>query len=145
MGFGQARVELHWVWEMVLRRNVLPSALPLSVVQLLELTTTPAWVSPMVFAEAGIRFDSECNPGVSGTNNTFSSNTVNEACATSLVDPAVTGLNSIGSNTSYNVSFDTLSGTVLTAGTCSSAGAPAVVSDAAGSGLSRRLPPTPVR
>jgi hypothetical protein len=81
-------------------------------------------------SEAAIRLDSQCNPGVSGTNNTFSSNLVNEACTNSLVDPAIAGLNTIGSNTSYNISFDQLSGTVLPAGTCSAAGAPAVVSDA---------------
>jgi hypothetical protein len=76
-------------------------------------------------SEAAVRFDGSCNPGISGYNNTFSSNTVNEACAVSLVDPFLAGLNTIGSNTSYNVSFDQLSGTVLPAGFCSSSGAPA--------------------
>jgi len=82
-------------------------------------------------SEAAIRLDSQCNPGVSGTNNTFSGNTVNEACTTSLVDPAIAGLNTIGSNTSYNISFDQLAGTVLPAGYCSSFGSPAIVSDSA--------------
>lgn len=76
-------------------------------------------------SEAAIRLDDTCNPGVSGFNNNFSSNIVNEACTTSLVDPAVSGANTIGSNTSYNVAFDQLTGTVLAAGFCGSAGAPA--------------------
>jgi len=78
-------------------------------------------------SEAAVRFDDSCNSGVSGFNNTFTSNTVNEACATSLIDPAVAGTNTIGSNSAYNVSFDQLSGTVLGAGFCSAAGAPAIV------------------
>jgi Right handed beta helix region len=76
-------------------------------------------------SEAAVRFDSSCNPNVSGYFNTFSSNTTNEACTQSLVDPAVAGANTIGSNTSYNLSYDRLSGTVLPAGLCSSSGAPA--------------------
>jgi hypothetical protein len=78
-------------------------------------------------SEAAIRLDDSCNPGVSGFNNTFSSNIVNEACTLSLVDPAVDGSNTIGSNTSNNVAYDKLVGTVLTAGFCSSAGAPLAV------------------
>lgn len=77
-------------------------------------------------SEAAIRLDDSCNPGVSGFNNTFSSNIVDEACTTSLVDPAVVGFNTIGSNTTYNVAFEQLVGTVLTAGFCSSSGAPAI-------------------
>jgi len=94
--------------------------------------------------EAAIRLDDSCNPGVSGAFNTFTSNTVNEACTTSLVDPAVSGLNTIGSNTSYSVSFDQLSGTVLPAGFCSASGAPAGPVGPGGSGNGRRVPPTPV-
>jgi hypothetical protein len=78
-------------------------------------------------SEAAVRFDDSCNPGVSGVNNTFISNTVNEACTTSLIDPVVAGGNTIGSNSTYNVSFDQLTGTVLPTGFCSAAGAPAVV------------------
>lgn len=77
-------------------------------------------------SEAAIRLDGTCNPGVSGINNNFSKNTVNEACTTSLVDPSLSGANTIGSNTTFNVSFDNLSGTVLAAGFCSSAGAPQI-------------------
>ena len=77
-------------------------------------------------SEAAIRLDDSCNPYVSGFFNTFTSNTVNEACTTSLVDPIVAGANTIGSNITYNVAYDQLSGTVLTAGFCSSSGAPAV-------------------
>ncbi len=77
-------------------------------------------------SEAAIRLDGTCNPGVSGYFNNFSKNTVNEACTPSLVDPNVAGSNTIGSNTTYNVSFDTLLGTVLPAGFCSAAGAPAI-------------------
>lgn len=96
-------------------------------------------------SEAAIRLDDSCNPGVSGFFNTFASNTVNEACTTSLVDPAVSGVNTIGSNTTYNVSFDQLSGTVLPAGFCSASGAPASPVHSAGLGSSgRRVPPTPV-
>jgi hypothetical protein len=97
-------------------------------------------------SEAAIRLDDSCNsPGVSGFFNTFSSNSVDEACTTSLVDPAVSGFNTIGSNTSYNVSFDQLSGTVLPAGFCSASGAPASPVHSAGLGRSgRRVPPTPV-
>src|SRR5580692_5560027 len=78
-------------------------------------------------SEAAIRLDDSCNPGISGFNNTFTSNTVDEACTTSLIDPAVAGTNTIGSNPTYNVAFDQLSGTVLGAGFCSAAGAPAIV------------------
>jgi len=78
-------------------------------------------------SEAGIRFDSTCAaPGVSGYNNTFSANTVNEACMASLVDPAVVGANTIGSNSSYNVAYDQLLGTVQTGGFCTGAQAPAI-------------------
>jgi hypothetical protein len=95
-------------------------------------------------SEAAIRIDDSCNPGVSGFFNTFSSNTVNEACTTSLVDPAVLSANTIGSNTSYNVAFDQLVGTVLAAGFCSSSGAPAIALHSRGIGSGRRVPPTPV-
>jgi hypothetical protein len=76
-------------------------------------------------SEAGIRIDGSCYPGVSGYFNTFASNTINEACTPALLDPTVAGSNTVGSNTSYNVSFDQLFGTVLPAGFCSSSGAPA--------------------
>ena|ERR1700693_4016491 len=97
-------------------------------------------------SEAAIRIDSSCNPGVSGYFNTFTSNTVNEACARSLVDPAVLGANTIGSNTSYNVSFDQLIGTVLPAGFCSASGAPASPVHGGMANLSSRhlLQPPPV-
>ena len=74
-------------------------------------------------SEAGINVDSQCNPpGVSGMFNNVSSNTVNEACSLTLQNPAVLGLNTIGSNTAFNVSFDQLSGAIpLGAGTCSNA------------------------
>jgi hypothetical protein len=95
-------------------------------------------------SEAAIRIDDSCNPGVSGFFNTFSSNTVNEACTTSLVDPAVLSANTIGSNTSYNVAFDQLVGTVLAAGFCTSSGAPAFALHSRGIGSGRRVPPTPL-
>jgi Right handed beta helix region len=78
-------------------------------------------------SEAAVRIDDSCNVGTSGFFNTVSGNTVNEACSTTLVDPAVVGSNTIGSNTTFNVAFDQLVGTVLPAGECSAAGAPAVV------------------
>ena len=59
-------------------------------------------------SEAAIRLHDTCNPGVSGYFNNFSSNMVNEACTTSLVDPNVSGANTIGSNISYSVPFDTI-------------------------------------
>jgi Right handed beta helix region len=79
-------------------------------------------------SEAAVRFDGSCNPGVSGYSNSFISNTVNEACTPALVDPAIYGANTIGSNTSFNVSYDSsvLVGTVLSPGFCSASGAPAV-------------------
>lgn len=77
-------------------------------------------------SEAAIRIDGSCNPGVSGYFNTFASNTINEACTPSLLDPTVVGSNTVGSNTSYNVSYDQLLGTVLPAGFCSGSGAPSV-------------------
>lgn len=92
-------------------------------------------------SEAAIRLDDTCNPGVSGFNNNFSSNIVNEACTTALIDPAVAGGNAVGSNTAYNVAFDQLSGTVLPAGLCNSAGAPA--SPIAPRKASRALRPPP--
>ncbi len=100
-------------------------------------------------SEAAVRFDDSCNPGVSGFNNTFISNTVNEACVTSLIDPAVAGSNTIGSNSTFNVSFDQLSGTVLTSGFCSASGAPAVVKrqpfvGGGSSTMELRLPPSQV-
>jgi hypothetical protein len=89
-------------------------------------------------SEAAIRFDGSCNnPGVAGFFNTFTGNTVNDACTTSLVDPAVSGLNTIDSNTSYNVNFDQLSGTVLPARFCSSSGAPAFPVHSGGLGNGR--------
>jgi hypothetical protein len=87
-------------------------------------------------SEAAVRIDDTCNVGVSGFFNTVSGNTVNEACTTTLVDPAVVGSNTIGSNTTYNVASDQLVGTVLPAGQCSAAGAPAVA---------RRLSPVGTR
>ena len=96
-------------------------------------------------SEAAIRIDDSCNPGVSGFFNTFASNTVDEACATSLVDPAVAGQNTIGSNTAYNVSFDQLSGTVLPAGFCSASGAPASpIAKGRVVNSRRSVPPVPV-
>jgi hypothetical protein len=99
-------------------------------------------------SEAAIRLDDTCNPGVSGFFNNFSSNTVNEACTTSLVDPNVSGANTIGSNISYSVPFDTLSGTVLPAGFCSYAGSPAIpVHEVRGGsgGRQRLVPPSSPR
>jgi hypothetical protein len=92
-------------------------------------------------SEAAIRFDDSCNTGISGFNNTFSGNTVNEACTTSLVDPAVVGSNTIGSNSTYNVAYDQLIGDVLSAGFCSGAGAPAVVKQLSRGMTKRKLPP----
>ena len=99
-------------------------------------------------SEAAIRLHDTCNPGVSGYFNNFSSNMVNEACTTSLVDPNVSGANTIGSNISYSVPFDTLSGTVLPAGFCSSAGSPAIpVHEVRGGsgGRQRLVPPSSPR
>ncbi len=76
-------------------------------------------------SEAAVRIDSGCYPGVSGYFNTVSSNIINEACTPDLLDPAVAGSNTVGSNTSYNVSYDQLLGTTLPTGFCSSSGAPA--------------------
>jgi hypothetical protein len=99
-------------------------------------------------SEAAVRIDDSCNVGTSGFFNTVSGNTVDEACATTLVDPAVVGSNTIGSNTTYNVAFDQLVGTVLTAGECSAAGAPAVVGGLSSAGGRRltmaRQPPMPI-
>ena len=73
-------------------------------------------------SEGAINIDTSCNPGVSGYFNNFSGNTVNEACTTALVNPALIGQNTIGSNSTYNVSDDMLSGSIpLAAGTCSNA------------------------
>jgi hypothetical protein len=94
-------------------------------------------------SEAAVRIDSSCNPGVSGLFNNFSANTIDEACTNSLVDPAVAGSNTIGSNTSYNVAFNTLSGTVLPAGYCSFFGAPAIALGPPGLSSNQRIPPTP--
>jgi hypothetical protein len=91
-------------------------------------------------SEAAVRLDDSCNPGVSGFNNTVSANTVDEACTTSLVDPAVAGANTIGSNISYNVAFDKLSGTILSSGFCGASGAPAVVGRFNGPGATARTP-----
>ena len=85
-------------------------------------------------SEAAVRLDDSCNPGVSGFNNTVSGNIVDEACTTTLIDPAVAGANTIGSNTTYNVANDTLSGTVVTGGFCGTGVAPAVTSRLSGSG-----------
>jgi hypothetical protein len=76
-------------------------------------------------SEAGIRFDSTCdNPGTSGYNNQFSGNIVTEACTTSLVDPALAGANTIGSNSSFGVAYDQLFGTTQVGGFCTGAQAP---------------------
>ena len=75
-------------------------------------------------SEAAIRIDGSCYPGVSGYFNTFASNTINEACTPSLLDPTVAASNTFGSNTSYNVSYDQLFGTVLAPGFCNASGAP---------------------
>jgi hypothetical protein len=99
-------------------------------------------------SEGAIRIDGTCNPGVSGYNNNFSKNTVNEACMTSLVDPSLFGANTIGSNTSYNVSFDIFYDTVLPAGYCSFYGAPSTpVQGAKGASGGRRwlVPPATPR
>lgn len=97
-------------------------------------------------SEAAIRFDSTCTtPGVSGYNNNFSSNAVNEACTTSLVDPALFGANTIGSNTSYNIAFDQLYGTTLPAGFCNFYNAPTIRVNSSPPNYSRRAgPPPPV-
>ena len=93
-------------------------------------------------SEAAVRFDDGCNPGVSGTSNTFITNTVNEACTTALIDPVVSGANTIGSNNSYSVFFDQLFGTTVTGGFCSTSIAPA--SRLGGRATQLRRAPTPV-
>jgi hypothetical protein len=77
-------------------------------------------------SEAAIRFDSTCDSGASGYNNQFSGNTVTEACMTSLVDPAVAGANTIGSNSSFGVAYDQVFGTVQASPFCTGAQAPAI-------------------
>lgn len=73
-------------------------------------------------SEGAINIDSSCNPGGSGYSNTFSSNTVNEACMTALVNPTLAGQNTIGSNRSFNDIYDLFYGSIpLTAGTCTGA------------------------
>jgi hypothetical protein len=94
-------------------------------------------------SEAAIRLDDSCNPGISGISNTFSSNVVNEACTTSLVDPVVVGANTIGSNTTYNVAFDQLVGTVLSPGFCIASGAPTSILHFKGTGMRQRSLPRP--
>ena len=93
-------------------------------------------------SEAAVRFDDGCNsPGVSGFFNSFIGNTVNEACTTALIDPIVAGSNTIGSNNTYSVFFDQLSGTTLTGGFCSTSIAPA---SGVRARATRRAAPTPV-
>ena len=95
-------------------------------------------------SQAAIHLDDSCNVGVSGFSNTFASNTINEACTTSLVDPAVSGANTIGSNTTYNVAFDQLVSTGLASGFCAASGAPAAARRTAvvgSSGIQGRLSP----
>jgi hypothetical protein len=94
-------------------------------------------------SEAGIRLDGTCNPGTSGFFNTISGNTVNEACTTTLQDPAVASQNTVGSNRSSNVVFDNLFGTLLSGGTC--AAAPAIATGSNLSQTTRFQPPTVLR
>ena len=73
-------------------------------------------------SEAAINIDSSCNPGASGYSNNFTSNTVNEACMTALVNPALFGANTIGSNSAYNDVYDVFYGVIpLAGGTCGAA------------------------
>jgi hypothetical protein len=71
-------------------------------------------------SEAGVNIDNQCNPGVSGYYNDVTGNKSNEACSTTLLNPALAGQNTIGSNPGNNVVYDSLTGAIpLTAGTCS--------------------------
>lgn len=73
-------------------------------------------------SQAAVNIYNSCNPGTSGYSNNFTSNTVNEACMTALVNPALIGANTIGSNSAYNDVYDVLYGVVpLAAGTCGAA------------------------
>lgn len=73
-------------------------------------------------SEGAINIDNSCNPGTAGYFNNFSSNTVNEACMTALVNPALAGQNTIGSNNAFNDINDLFSGSIpVAAGTCSAA------------------------
>jgi hypothetical protein len=73
-------------------------------------------------SEAAVNIDTQCNPGVSGYFNNITLDTVDEACMTTLVNPALAGQNTIGSNHAYNVSYDSYSGSIpLSSGTCSNA------------------------
>ena len=66
--------------------------------------------------EAGIHLDSSC--GSTGSGNSVSSNTVNEACAAILLGGSG---NTVGTNTYANVTHTTLAGDVCTAASVSSA------------------------
>ncbi|HWZ83367.1 MAG TPA: right-handed parallel beta-helix repeat-containing protein [Terriglobales bacterium] len=93
-------------------------------------------------SEAGVNIDGQCNPGGSGYFNNVNLDTVDDACATSLVDPSVAGFNTVGSNKAYSVSYDALSGLIpLTAGTCNNAPAAPTGS---GTVMPRTGPPKPV-
>jgi hypothetical protein len=72
-------------------------------------------------SEAAINIDSSCNPGASGAYNNFSGNTVNEACMTALVNPAVFGANTIGSNSAFNDIYDLFYGEIPLTGACGAA------------------------
>ena len=63
-------------------------------------------------AQSGVHIDDEC-PNSTGSNNTVTKNTINEACAGVLVGPSSTG-NTIGPNTFGNVTNTTLAGDVCT-------------------------------
>ncbi len=66
--------------------------------------------------EAGIHLDSSC--GSTGSGNSVSSNTVNEACAAILMGGSG---NTVGTNTYANVTHTTLAGDICTAASVSSA------------------------
>jgi len=61
--------------------------------------------------ESGIKLDNSCDAGPSGSNNTITSNTINESCAGILINPATFG-NSVSGNASTNVGSTTLAGTL---------------------------------
>jgi putative cofactor-binding repeat protein len=61
--------------------------------------------------ESGIKLDNSCDGGPSGSNNTITSNTINESCAGILTNPATFG-NTVSGNTSTNVGNTALSGTL---------------------------------
>jgi Periplasmic copper-binding protein (NosD) len=72
--------------------------------------------------ESAVDIATDCNPGVSGQNNTVTLNKINEACGGILLDPAATGT-TIGSNKFANVSLASLSG-VIGANVCDAPGTP---------------------